>query len=294
MPRAIKRSAPQAVESGGSRHEAPLPQFVRPQFSPPVEKPPSGPQWVHEIKLDGYRMAARIDNGQAQLLTRTGLDWTAKYPSVVAALSRLGVKTAYIDGELCGVSRVRRTRVCAKNKTGTRKNYGQARAASQPGGFHRWRSAPQGIAGYCPIIDRSLSTKKQRGRLVDRKDRSRLNPPRIPKHAGRCRTRWRPSLASKLFSSSGLASRFDRPHATGPICRIATRRSAGDFDQALPPLGLESQLEVVVRVWVIRAGCNFCPRTGLLSRDAYRPFRATRTPLHVLLSSSQGSAEPLQ
>jgi len=43
----------------------------------PVEKPPSGPQWLHEIKLDGYRMAARIDNGRVQLLTRTGLDWNA-------------------------------------------------------------------------------------------------------------------------------------------------------------------------------------------------------------------------
>ena len=58
---------------------------------------------MHEIKLDGYRMAARIDNGRAQLLTRTGLDWTAKYPSAIAALENLKVKTAYIDGELCGV-----------------------------------------------------------------------------------------------------------------------------------------------------------------------------------------------
>jgi DNA ligase D-like protein (predicted ligase) len=58
---------------------------------------------VHEIKLDGYRMAARVDNGRAQLLTRTGLDWTNKYPSVIAALSNMNVKTAFLDGELCGV-----------------------------------------------------------------------------------------------------------------------------------------------------------------------------------------------
>jgi hypothetical protein len=49
-------------------------------------------------------MAARIDNGRVQLLTRTGLDWTAKYPSAVAALANVNVKTAYIDGELCGVN----------------------------------------------------------------------------------------------------------------------------------------------------------------------------------------------
>ena len=66
------------IAQGRSRRDVPLPQFVPFQLSQPVEKPPSGPQWVHEIKLDGYRMAARIDNGRTQLLTRTGLDWTAK------------------------------------------------------------------------------------------------------------------------------------------------------------------------------------------------------------------------
>ena len=76
---------------------------MSPQLSQPIEKPPSGPQWLHEIKHDGYRMAARIDNGRAQLLTRTGLHWTHKYPSVIAALANLNVKTAYLDGELCGV-----------------------------------------------------------------------------------------------------------------------------------------------------------------------------------------------
>ena len=59
---------------------------------------------MHEIKLDGYRMAARIDNGRAQLLTRTGLDWSDKYPSVIEALANVKAKTAYLDGELCGVN----------------------------------------------------------------------------------------------------------------------------------------------------------------------------------------------
>jgi hypothetical protein len=48
-------------------------------------------------------MAARIDNGRVQILTRTGLDWTSKYPSAAAALANLNIKTAYVDGELCGV-----------------------------------------------------------------------------------------------------------------------------------------------------------------------------------------------
>jgi DNA ligase D-like protein (predicted ligase) len=103
MPRVVKRSAPQVAKSGPSRRGVPLPQFVPPQLSRLVEKPPSGPQWVHEIKLDGYRMAARIDNGRVQMLTRTGLDWTGKYPNAVAALANLNLQAAYLDGELCGV-----------------------------------------------------------------------------------------------------------------------------------------------------------------------------------------------
>jgi DNA ligase D-like protein (predicted ligase) len=81
----------------------PPPAVRPPQLSQLVEKPPSGPQWVHEIKLDGFRMAARIDNGRVQLLTRTGLDLTNKYPAAVPALSNVNVKAAYLDGELCGV-----------------------------------------------------------------------------------------------------------------------------------------------------------------------------------------------
>jgi ATP-dependent DNA ligase len=48
-------------------------------------------------------MAARIDQGRVQLLTRTRLDWSDKYPSAIAALADVKAKTAYIDGELCGV-----------------------------------------------------------------------------------------------------------------------------------------------------------------------------------------------
>src|ERR1700730_5107824 len=48
---------------------------------------------------------ARLDRGKAQLLTRTGLDWTHKYRPMAAALSALPAKQAYLDGELCGVTR---------------------------------------------------------------------------------------------------------------------------------------------------------------------------------------------
>ena len=86
-----------------SNMKLPLPQWIPPQLTQLVETAPSGPQWLHEIKLDDFRMAARIEHGQARLLTRTGLDWSAKYPSALTALAGVRAKTAYLDGELCGV-----------------------------------------------------------------------------------------------------------------------------------------------------------------------------------------------
>jgi DNA ligase D-like protein (predicted ligase) len=81
----------------------PLPTWVKPQLAALVKAAPDGPGWLHEIKLDGYRMHARIDSGSVKIITRRGNDWTAKYPSVAKALASLPANTAYLDGELCGV-----------------------------------------------------------------------------------------------------------------------------------------------------------------------------------------------
>jgi ATP-dependent DNA ligase len=76
---------------------------IRPQLTQLVKEAPDGPDWLHEIKFDGYRMHARLDRGRVQLLTRNGLDWTHKYPALTAAVSSLGARQAYLDGEFCGV-----------------------------------------------------------------------------------------------------------------------------------------------------------------------------------------------
>jgi len=55
---------------------------------------------VHEIKYDGYRMQARVDGRDIKLLTRTGLDWTSRFPNIPAALGKLGLSSALIDGEI--------------------------------------------------------------------------------------------------------------------------------------------------------------------------------------------------
>jgi DNA ligase D-like protein (predicted ligase) len=89
-----------AVARGGG---ASLPQWIVPQLTQLVDAAPEGDGWLHEIKFDGYRMHARLDRGSVRLLTRTGLDWTRKYPAIAEAVSSLGARQAYLDGELCGV-----------------------------------------------------------------------------------------------------------------------------------------------------------------------------------------------
>jgi bifunctional non-homologous end joining protein LigD len=82
---------------------AALPQWIAPQLTQLVDAAPDGDQWLHEIKFDGYRMHARLDRGRVRLLTRTGLDWTSKYPAIAKAVASLDARQAYLDGELCGV-----------------------------------------------------------------------------------------------------------------------------------------------------------------------------------------------
>jgi bifunctional non-homologous end joining protein LigD len=71
---------------------AALPEWVTPQLSQLVEAAPDGDQWLYEIKFDGYRMHVRLDHGAVKLLTRTGLDWTHKYPAIADAVAALNAR----------------------------------------------------------------------------------------------------------------------------------------------------------------------------------------------------------
>src|SRR5437868_15189017 len=82
---------------------ASLPTWIKPELAALVKSAPDGPDWLHEIKFDGYRMHARLDAGRVQILTRRGNDWTGKYPAIAQAIAGLPARNAYLDGELCGV-----------------------------------------------------------------------------------------------------------------------------------------------------------------------------------------------
>ena len=96
---ARKRALPDIAKVAGARKKL-LPQFLEPSLASLCEKPPSGPKWIHEIKHNGYRMQARIDGGSVRLLTRKGLDWTDRFASIAAAIKKIGLASALLDGEV--------------------------------------------------------------------------------------------------------------------------------------------------------------------------------------------------
>ena len=77
-----------------------LPAFVPPALATLSDKAPELGNWVHEIKFDGYRIQARLEDGKVRLLTRKGLDWTRKFPAIAAVIAKLPMQTALIDGEM--------------------------------------------------------------------------------------------------------------------------------------------------------------------------------------------------
>jgi bifunctional non-homologous end joining protein LigD len=72
---------------------------VAPQLCSPRDKPPAGNEWLHEIKLDGYRMLAHFDGARVRMISRNGLEWTRRFGSIVRALAALGLRDTIVDGE---------------------------------------------------------------------------------------------------------------------------------------------------------------------------------------------------
>src|SRR6478672_8393519 len=74
-------------------------RFIEPQLASPVDQPPEGKHWIHEIKHDGYRSQVLLERGKARVFTRNGYDWSDRYPSIVRTAANLRCKSAIIDGE---------------------------------------------------------------------------------------------------------------------------------------------------------------------------------------------------
>jgi bifunctional non-homologous end joining protein LigD len=80
-----------------------LPERFEPQLATLVKAAPEGEQWLHEIKFDGYRIAARVDRGRVALLSRRGNDWAGHFPAVRDAVATLPARRLLVDGEVAAV-----------------------------------------------------------------------------------------------------------------------------------------------------------------------------------------------
>ena len=86
-----------------ARKVSAMPRFVEPQLCKLVERAPDGPGWAHEVKFDGYRLQLRVQDGEATLRTRKGLDWTEKFAAIAKVAAKL--PDCIIDGEAVALDR---------------------------------------------------------------------------------------------------------------------------------------------------------------------------------------------
>lgn len=93
------RAKPQEKTKPTSKRAVSLPPFIPPMLCELHKEPPAGEGWVHETKLDGYRLEAAVHAKAVRLYTREGLDWTVRFPGVAEALGKLGLQKTLLDGE---------------------------------------------------------------------------------------------------------------------------------------------------------------------------------------------------
>jgi bifunctional non-homologous end joining protein LigD len=80
--------------------QAAQPKSLKPQLATLVDQPPPGDEWIHEVKLDGYRILGLIEAGRITLLSRSSKEWTGKFSAVAQVLQAFPVKQAILDGEI--------------------------------------------------------------------------------------------------------------------------------------------------------------------------------------------------
>jgi bifunctional non-homologous end joining protein LigD len=98
---AVKRKRPalRLEAIAGARKRAD-PEWIAPELATLVDDAPGGDAWLHEIKYDGYRMLCHVAKGRCTVYSRNHKDWTEQLPLLAAAMARLPVHNAWIDGEV--------------------------------------------------------------------------------------------------------------------------------------------------------------------------------------------------
>jgi bifunctional non-homologous end joining protein LigD len=92
-----------------ARHDGKLPAFSAPALATMVDALPEGPDWLFEVKFDGYRALAAASGDHVRIYTRNGKDWTDRYPAIARAIAVLKLDRALLDGEVVATDRAGRS-----------------------------------------------------------------------------------------------------------------------------------------------------------------------------------------
>ncbi len=96
-------SVPSVVESLAGAAKRPMPIKITPMLATPVEKPFDDPEWLFEIKWDGYRAVAFVENGKVRLVSRNQNDLTGQYSELAVISKLVSAKNAILDGEIAAL-----------------------------------------------------------------------------------------------------------------------------------------------------------------------------------------------
>ena len=92
--------AKKAAKLTGAKKASLKNEAFEPQLARLGDKPPEGPQWLHELKWDGYRLLTTIVDGKVRIWSRNAIEWTTKVPEIADAIAQLGLESGALDGEL--------------------------------------------------------------------------------------------------------------------------------------------------------------------------------------------------
>lgn len=99
-PRSAARTPAAGRRAAPRKKAAAMPDFAPPQLCTLGDSVPTGADWIHEVKYDGYRAMVAVGGGKARVFTRSGLDWTDKFGAIADAAAALDIGSALIDGEI--------------------------------------------------------------------------------------------------------------------------------------------------------------------------------------------------
>jgi bifunctional non-homologous end joining protein LigD len=268
--------------------DAPLPRFIEPCLATLVDRIPEGSDWVHEIKYDGYRLQARIDGDDVQLLTRNGLDWTHRFSSLRDAFRALKLRSALIDGE-----------AVVEDDTG-HSSFSQLVEALRDGG----RS--DDVVFYAFDLLHFDGVAVREARLVDRK---RLLESALGPRRKSSQVRYSGHLegeAEEIFTQAcalgleGVVSkRRDRPYRSGRSsdwlktkCILTDEFVIGGYLDSGP---YENAIGALVVGYFERGRLIYCGRVGTgYDRDTAHALWRALQPLRVKVSPFHGSLTTLQ